>query len=259
MVSAVEFAGMSALIANYNDAVAVIQDLKNDNQYLARLVDLRQNLIDELERQKAELQAELDSARGISSVVTNVLDGEARKIRHLEATISQLRQQEAASAEEIRNLRDRSLNFALGAVFAKADAAGTRAMLDIVRRSPPDFDPEQPHPGVPAPEGHEDSPLQSAYRVAYAQHVAKYDLKREAVDHFEAAMGKLPFPVMDYVEWLAKPDTTLVDVVPPRRKPRAFGTGGTMAELVASRIEQMRGTPHDDAARPEADHAPVPR
>jgi len=246
MVSAVEFGFMRAMIANQNDLEAYVgnlrrdvDDLNFDKQRLHIFLDHYQALADALSSEKADLEqrvAELD--RTVNAIVSDFA-GEKVQADKLRVAVNILQRQLASTKEELEKSKEFSRNVGFGYMLAHADAAGARAMLDLVRSSPERTDLDQPGDDVAAPQGHTDSPLQSAYRIAYARRLMKVGMDRATLEASQKSSAMdLPFPVADYIDWLSDPENSY-DGATRRRKPGKFGSGSSVASLAQERL----GTP----------------
>jgi len=235
MVSAVQFGFLKAMIENQNDLEACIDhlrgdigDLQFDKIQLLSLLEQFSRLTDKLTAENshlAERNAYLENYSDDLYKRYDSLRASHKKLvdneRTLAGTVQELRQQVNAADAELREQRDFSLNLGRGFLIHKADANGKQAMIDLLRNAPQGIDLDAPSDDVMAPEGHRDSPLQSAYRVEFTRYLISRSFDRKTVESHEAKNGKLPFPVADYIEWLSDPGTQYVQY-PRKRKSRGF-------------------------------------
>jgi len=212
MVSAVTFGLVNAMTANHADDMHYMRGLVQERD--DELFRVRQIAIDALQRE-SDLMKELEriqrvgtASDEISRIHARIANERSAQIKEQEKTISALRQSLATSQNDVIAHREKGYKAAVSSLLGTAHILGMDAMYKLARTSPPSLNIDQPRPDVPAPEGYCDSPLTAAFRRAYVERVLRSQITKENIAKVKEESGwrEIPFPVEDYMEWIATPE-----------------------------------------------------
>jgi hypothetical protein len=122
----------------------------------------------------------------------------------LKGKVDDLRTKYNKLVADHNDLAENRLLWAYQGAVSQAEAEGHKAVPDLYRNPPPNADIDAPNSDIPSPEGQCDSLASAAFRRAFAsylleQQASKEDLARFAVE----ARYEFPFPVVEYMDWIA--------------------------------------------------------